>query len=196
MPPSNCSPILTAFPFPSYRLNIFGFPMTPSVPLTQTNLGLLDQRAAIIWRQENISRFGGDPQRMTLFGESAGSASVVTYMFSYPDDPIASAFIAMFQYDMKGGYPTEFARVAKNVGCGAAGSEKEVFECMMKADAKDIVMGVSNNTYNRFDALPGGHPVVDNTTVWRREGYIEQARKGKVAKGVSPETRLWHKSGN
>jgi carboxylesterase type B len=57
----------------SYRLNVFGFPGAPG--LEDYNLGLLDQRLAVEWLRDNIEKFGGDPKRMTLFGESAGGNS-------------------------------------------------------------------------------------------------------------------------
>ena len=65
----------------AYRLGVFGFlhlshlPDGRDFPDAQ-NLGTLDQVAALRWVHENIAGFGGDPDNVTIFGESAGSASV------------------------------------------------------------------------------------------------------------------------
>jgi carboxylesterase type B len=74
------------------RLNIFGFPN--SAALQQQNLGLEDIRFAVEWIRENIEAFGGNPDQMTLWGQSAGSIAVNAWTYSYLEDPIVSGTIS------------------------------------------------------------------------------------------------------
>ena len=56
----------------NYRLGVWGFLNTPVVHAEgSSNAGLLDQRLGLRWVQENIRSFGGDPRRVTVWGESA-----------------------------------------------------------------------------------------------------------------------------
>ncbi|MBT9333368.1 carboxylesterase/lipase family protein [Paracidobacterium acidisoli] len=71
----------------NYRLGIFGFLATHALAEESPhhaagNYGLLDQVAALHWVQQNIEAFGGDPQNVTIFGESAGSSAVSSHMAS------------------------------------------------------------------------------------------------------------------
>ncbi|WP_137990685.1 carboxylesterase/lipase family protein [Streptomyces vilmorinianum] len=63
----------------NYRLGIEGFGVFPDAP---ANLGLRDQLAALAWVRENIAAFGGDPERVTVFGESAGAICIAALLAS------------------------------------------------------------------------------------------------------------------
>jgi para-nitrobenzyl esterase len=79
----------------NYRLNIFGFFAHPELSKEASykasgNYGLLDQVAGLQWVQQNIANFGGDPKRVTIAGESAGSIAVSSLMSS----PLSKGMIA------------------------------------------------------------------------------------------------------
>ncbi|MQA40942.1 carboxylesterase/lipase family protein [Rugamonas aquatica] len=79
----------------NYRLNIFGFLAHPELSAESPhkasgNYGLMDQAAALQWVQKNIAAFGGDPKRVTIAGESAGSWSVSAQMMT----PLSKGLIA------------------------------------------------------------------------------------------------------
>ena len=79
----------------NYRLNIFGFFAHPELSAeapygASGNYGLLDQNAALKWVHQNITAFGGDPKKITIAGESAGSIGVSQQMAS----PLSKDLIA------------------------------------------------------------------------------------------------------
>lgn len=79
----------------NYRLGVFGFLSYPELTKESPNhasgnYGLLDQAAALKWVQQNIAAFGGDPKKITIAGESAGSFSVSAQMAS----PLSKNIIA------------------------------------------------------------------------------------------------------
>lgn len=79
----------------NYRLNIFGFFAHPQLSAeapykASGNYGLLDQTAALQWVQKNIAKFGGNPAKVTIAGESAGSIGVSYQMAS----PLSKKLIA------------------------------------------------------------------------------------------------------
>ncbi|MBQ8946753.1 MAG: carboxylesterase family protein [Lachnospiraceae bacterium] len=68
----------------NYRLGVLGFMAHPEItaeaPEAPGNFGLLDQQAGLRWVHDNIAAFGGDPERITIAGQSAGGASVLAQM--------------------------------------------------------------------------------------------------------------------
>ncbi len=93
----------------NYRLGVFGFLAHPWLsaehPLRVSgNYGCLDQIAALCWVHENISAFGGDPDNITLFGQSAGAMSTQTLITS----PLTRDWIAKTIFQSGGGYHIGF----------------------------------------------------------------------------------------
>ncbi|KAF5623491.1 triacylglycerol lipase V [Fusarium sp. NRRL 25303] len=121
-----------------YRLNILGLPNSAGLAKAgkNLNLALLDQRLAVEWVRANIARFGGDPNRITLWGESAGAYATDGYLFAWARDPIVKGVIA----DSGNALAIEgslgdainhstFSIAAKHLGCGDLSPEKEL-QCM------------------------------------------------------------------
>ena len=80
----------------NYRLGALGFLSANALGSGEIggNFGLMDQQAAMAWVQRNIASFGGDPKRVTLFGESAGAMSVGLHTFDMPSSgPLFAAAI-------------------------------------------------------------------------------------------------------
>ncbi|KAM0235180.1 hypothetical protein ACHAPO_005976 [Fusarium lateritium] len=111
----------------NYRVGIFGFPNARGLADGEQNLGILDQRVALEWVHENIAAFGGNPERITNWGRSAGGMSADIHAFAWHEDPIAQAYYAESGVAMsinpvlqvKDLMYSNFSFVAKHVGCGS-----------------------------------------------------------------------------
>ncbi|PBP27860.1 carboxylesterase [Diplocarpon rosae] len=118
----------------NYRLSILGFPGGSAT----ANVALLDQRLAVEWVRDNIAAFGGDPSRITLFGQSAGAAAIDMYSYAWTEDPIAAGFIPESGNAIGWGLPNSknftaaaWYNVSSTLGCGNASSDPAtVLSCM------------------------------------------------------------------
>lgn len=112
----------------NYRLNVFGFLAgdelkAESADGSYGNYGLQDQRAAMQYIAQEIAAFGGDPKRLTIFGESAGGASVSNHLVSPRSRGLfAGAMIESGSFSDWSSQPynisrTRLPQVAKHLGC-------------------------------------------------------------------------------
>lgn len=131
----------------NYRLNAFGFLGHPALTAedendSSGNQGLLDQIAALRWVERNIAAFGGDPDNVTIFGESAGAANVGYLMAS----PLARGLFHR-AISQSGGYPvTDFrtleeaekggVQLAKKLGVDG---EEDVLKALRSKSAEEIL---------------------------------------------------------
>ncbi|KAK2847051.1 hypothetical protein Q5P01_010050 [Channa striata] len=136
----------------NYRLGPFGFLSLPDNKNIKGNAGLLDQRLALQWVAKNIAHFGGDPSKVTLFGESAGSFSVGLHMLSPGSQTLFQRVI------MQSGTPNapwgtislteawdRSLALAKSLSCPTSPVAR-LEECLQQADPSEI-------TTKQYDVL-------------------------------------------
>lgn len=129
------------------RINIFGYPGAPGE--TQ-NLGLLDHRMVVEWVRDNIAGFGGDPHRITLFGQSAGGGAIDFYAYAWKKDPIVAGLVsqsgtalsfAISSPNMSAKY---WYTAASYLGCGNSGT---VMSCMRSKNFTSILKAAAKVPY-------------------------------------------------
>lgn len=113
----------------TYRLNLLGFLGGPTVAADgDLNAGLLDQRAGLEWVQRHISKFGGDPDNVSIYGESAGGASVVMQVAAFGGAVLLYTCLDELIV-LEGTKPVPFKRaVAQSIGFGPTNTEAQNIE--------------------------------------------------------------------
>lgn len=176
----------------NYRMNIFGF---PNIPGETANLGLRDQRLAVEWVRDNIASFGGDPDLITITGQSVGGSSVDYWSYSFTKDPIVKGIVPLSGNVLS--YPLNPPEVAQDhwkqateiLSCSSA---TNVLDCMREADWKDILAAsVKVPPAKGFTALrtPGQFvPIADEELVFAE--YKNRTKAGSLAKIVSASPSL------
>jgi carboxylesterase type B len=156
----------------SYRLGVFGFSGAPGI---KANAALRDHRTALEWVRENIASFGGDPSRITIFGQSAGGASVDYWSFAWKTDPIVSGLISMSGTSLSFLPNTQeysqmlWYNVSQTLGCGGPQDDSgRVLSCVRSKNTSIILAAAA-----RVPTLPTEatvqatfHPTIDNITVF------------------------------
>ena len=147
---------------------------------------------AIEWVHKNIAHFGGDPHRITIFGQSAGGASVDYYAYAWKKNPLVTGLIShsgtalSFEPNTPSQSASYFYAVAESLNCGNINDNpQEVLNCVREKSWKDVVKATAKVSFAPSPALPQPvfHPTVDNITVFN--DYHRRSRNGEFASIVS-----------
>ncbi|QDQ15887.1 carboxylesterase/lipase family protein [Streptomyces spectabilis] len=173
----------------NYRLGVLGFFGHPELR-GATNFGLADQRAALRWVRANAARFGGDPGRVTLFGESAGALSTCAHLTSpksaglfqraalqsgscmtafprgavVPAQPRYEPFVPRSRTEAAG------AAAAATLGCVRPG---DTLDCLRSLSTDELVTPALMQTFSLVSYGGGGLPL-------RPDRALEQGRFHRV----------------
>lgn len=185
----------------TYRLGVFGYLWSGDQSIR--NLGMLDQLAALQWVTDNIDRFGGDPEAVTVFGQSAGGHSIVAMLeHCGKNRPFKRAII-------------QSAPLSARLTRSDAESFADAFYRALKEDANcasvDAMLLAQRQALSSFkSSMPIG-PVLEATNIerdgldvmvgWARQDASPFVALGsKAAEGTSARSRLlakmatWHLS--
>ncbi|KAK7485339.1 hypothetical protein BaRGS_00023438, partial [Batillaria attramentaria] len=152
----------------NYRLGALGFLSAPDSPFTG-NYGMLDQVAALKWVKDNIHNFGGDPDRITIDGHSAGGCSVGLLMLS----PLAKGlFTGVIQ---QSGSPFAHWAVSRHpsspnlyfkvfvtaLGCSGNSTASQLKRCLQNVPTEVVEEIIMNEPDILISLVPPFRPVVD-----------------------------------
>ena len=170
----------------NYRLGILGFLAHPELTSESThkvsgNYGILDQLTAIEWIKNNITEFGGDPDNIMIFGQSAGAASVWTLVSS----PLAKDYIAKAIIQSGGGISDMAGSVSGTL------AEAEIKgKALMDFGGLDNLSKMRNATYDELSEINAKYmsetnkrlvlaPIIDNYVV--TSNFSSAAKAGTIA---------------
>ena len=156
-----------------YRLNIFGFFNHPEMDNQTGNFGLEDEILALQWVKDNIDQFGGDPDNITLFGESAGGAHVSYHIASPLSEGLFDRGIIQ-----SGGYnlsnPSRLNSLddANKLALETQNKAGVLNFNELKQLSSNELLEISNNLYHPYHPIVDGELIPDDITKIFNEGAL------------------------
>lgn len=162
----------------AYRHGLFGFLSHPDLAATPpgANFGLWDIVAALQWVRENIETFGGDPGRVTLFGESSGAQNILALMMAEPARDLFHRAILQ----SNAGFGISMPSMAEEVARGeqlATLVDAESLDAMRQIDAARLLEVYSERFDDHYHSPAVDHQLISEST-WaaiRRGGFGDHA---------------------
>lgn len=149
----------------NYRLGVLGFFAHPTLDAEghlDANYGLMDQQFVMKWLSRNIAAFGGDPNRITIFGTSAGALSVYSHLASPTAAGLFHRAIAQSgSYEGQVNYQKSIVSIEDAEAAGVAFAEKfgcSTASCLRAVPADQLVAAEPGNSYPILDGTMLTHP--------------------------------------
>ncbi|XP_071235274.1 neuroligin-2-like isoform X2 [Salvelinus alpinus] len=159
----------------NYRLGVLGF-LSTGDQSAKGNYGLLDQIQALRWLNENIGHFGGDPERITIFGSGAGASCVNLLILSHHSEglfqrAIAQSGSAISSWSVNY-QPLKYTKIlARRVGCSHS-ETAELVDCLRKKNFRELVdQDIQPARYHiAFGPVVDGDVVPDDPEILMQQG--------------------------
>jgi para-nitrobenzyl esterase len=173
-----------------YRLGALGFLSHPALSREQGgrsgNYGLMDQQAALRWVRRNIARFGGDPARVTIAGESAGAMDVGLHMLSPGSRGLFGQAIAESGTAGFGTAPRSLAaneaigvQIARRAGLAAPATAAQLrtlpVAAVLAADAKVDAPNLDDDSFVWLQSIVDGRVLTDTPARLLARGRVNTA---------------------
>uniref|UniRef100_A0A673CH28 Neuroligin 2a n=1 Tax=Sphaeramia orbicularis TaxID=375764 RepID=A0A673CH28_9TELE len=159
----------------NYRLGVLGF-LSTGDQSAKGNYGLLDQIQALRWLNENIGHFGGDPERITIFGSGAGASCVNLLILSHHSEglfqrAIAQSGTAISSWSVNY-QPLKYTKIlAKKVGCTYT-ETADLVDCLRRKNFRELVdQDIQPARYHiAFGPVVDGDVVPDDPEILMQQG--------------------------
>ncbi|RSL74386.1 hypothetical protein CEP53_000280 [Fusarium sp. AF-6] len=165
----------------NYRLAAWGYLWSKAIKEAgEGNNGFRDQRLALQWIQENIASFGGDPEKVTIWGQSGGARGVASQLTAYGgrDDGLFRAAILESATGFHTGFREEtvkdaldwdkgYAQLLKLTGCESA---KDSLQCLREVPSLELAEKIGNITFPVYLDIVDGDFMQDDRSELVRQG--------------------------